>query len=73
MTTAESKELLAKAVDELPPEKVELLVEYAESLRRASRPRRRNFGFARGQVNVHPSFFDPLPDDILDAFEGKGE
>ncbi len=28
-------------------------------------------GGAKGQVIVPPSFFEPLPDDLLDAFEGK--
>jgi antitoxin (DNA-binding transcriptional repressor) of toxin-antitoxin stability system len=29
----------------------------------------RPFGLAKGKIL--PGFFDPLPDDILDAFEGK--
>jgi antitoxin (DNA-binding transcriptional repressor) of toxin-antitoxin stability system len=33
----------------------------------------RPIGLHKGQVIVPDSFFDPLPDDILDAFEGKGE
>lgn len=33
----------------------------------------RPFGLAKGQFTVPPSFFDPLPDDLLDLFEGKGE
>jgi antitoxin (DNA-binding transcriptional repressor) of toxin-antitoxin stability system len=35
----------------------------------ATKPR--PIGLAKGQVIVPPSFFDPLPDDLLDAFEGK--
>jgi antitoxin (DNA-binding transcriptional repressor) of toxin-antitoxin stability system len=31
----------------------------------------RPFGLAAGKVIVPDSFFDPLPDDILDAFEGR--
>jgi prevent-host-death family protein len=38
-------------------------------------PKRRKkmppFGLARGEVQILPGFYDPLPDDILDAFEGK--
>jgi len=26
---------------------------------------------AKGLVEIPPSFFDPLPGDMLDAFEGK--
>lgn len=32
---------------------------------------KRPIGLAKGQVKVLPSFFEPLPDDIIDAFEGK--
>jgi len=31
----------------------------------------RPFGLYAGKLSVPPSFFDPLPDDLLDAFEGK--
>ena len=33
----------------------------------------RPLGLAKGKVQLHPSFFDPLPDDIIAAFEGRGE
>ena len=32
----------------------------------------RPLGLAKGMGEILPSFFDPLPDDILDAVEGKG-
>ena len=32
---------------------------------------KRPIGLAKGQFRVPPSFFEPLPDDIIDAFEGK--
>jgi prevent-host-death family protein len=35
---------------------------------RAPRP----IGVAKGEFEVPPGFFDPLPDELLDAFEGKG-
>lgn len=31
----------------------------------------RPIGLANGQVAIPASFFEPLPDDILDAFEGR--
>lgn len=31
----------------------------------------RPVGLARGEFTVSPEFFDPLPDEFLDAFEGK--
>jgi antitoxin (DNA-binding transcriptional repressor) of toxin-antitoxin stability system len=31
----------------------------------------RPIGLARGQFTVPPSFFEPLPDDLQDAFEGR--
>ena len=31
----------------------------------------RPLGLARGRFTVPPSFFEPLPDELLDAFEGR--
>lgn len=33
----------------------------------------RPLGLAKGKIQIHDSFFDPLSDDILDEFEGNGE
>ncbi len=33
--------------------------------------RRRPVGLAKGSVKIPKTFFDPLPDDMLDAFEGR--
>ncbi len=33
----------------------------------------RPIGRGKGLAEIHDSFFDPLPDDLLDLFEGKGE
>jgi prevent-host-death family protein len=30
-------------------------------------------GSAKGQLVIHDNFDDPLPDDLLDLFEGKGD
>ncbi len=32
--------------------------------------RQRQLGLAKGEFTVPGSFFEPLPDDLLDAFEG---
>ena len=32
-------------------------------------PGKRPLGLAKGKATILPSFFDPLPADILDAFE----
>jgi prevent-host-death family protein len=37
-----------------------------QSARTAPRP----VGLARGQMTVPPSFFEPLPDNVLSGFEG---
>ena len=37
----------------------------------ARRSKPRPFGVARGEFEVPDEFFDPLPDELLDAFEGK--
>jgi prevent-host-death family protein len=36
----------------------------------AAQPAARRLGAAAGAVTIPPSFFEPLPDDLLDAFEG---
>lgn len=33
-------------------------------------PARRTFGGYKGQVRIHPAFFEPLPDDELDLWGG---
>lgn len=33
----------------------------------------RPFGLDAGKFTVPPSFFEPLPDDLLDLFEGKSQ
>lgn len=37
----------------------------------SARPTQRPIGLAKGAFEVPASFFEPLPDDLLDAFEGK--
>lgn len=32
---------------------------------------KRPIGLGKGRIKILPGFFDPLPDEILDAFEGK--
>ena len=36
-----------------------------------ARSERRPIGLAKGLFEVPDEFFDPLPDEMLDAFEGK--
>ena len=33
----------------------------------------RPLGLGKGTFTMPDSFFDPLPDDLLDLFEGKGD
>jgi antitoxin (DNA-binding transcriptional repressor) of toxin-antitoxin stability system len=32
---------------------------------------KRRIGVAKGQIHIPPSFFDPLPEDMLKAFNGE--
>ena len=65
-----------RAVEELPDDKAAEVVQFAESLGsqepRNPAPPTRHLGFCRGQIRIDPSFFDPFPDEVLDAFEGRG-
>jgi antitoxin (DNA-binding transcriptional repressor) of toxin-antitoxin stability system len=42
-------------------------------IRAVEQPRktRRPVGLAKGRFEVPPKFFEPLPDDLINAFEGK--
>lgn len=33
----------------------------------------RPVGLAKGEFDIPDSFFEPLPDEIVDAFEGRGK
>ena len=37
----------------------------------AAPPQKRVFGRLRGKIHIPDNFDDPLPDDVLDAFEGR--
>lgn len=37
----------------------------------AMRKKPRPLGLGKGTVTIAPGFFDPLPDELLDLFEGK--
>jgi len=71
------KDRLMRVVDELGDDAVVKVVEFAESLGPPKPPTEegpyRPLGLYRGQIVIDPSFYDPLPQAILDAFEGKGE
>jgi hypothetical protein len=72
MASQQYKDRLMQAMDALPDEKAAEVVKLAESLCVETRPHRRRLGTCRDTVRIEPSFFDPLPDDLLDLFEGKG-
>lgn len=37
----------------------------------AARKEPRPIGLAKGRIRVPPEFFDPLPDELTDRFEGR--
>jgi prevent-host-death family protein len=38
----------------------------------ATAPRRKHLGLLKGKIRIPADFDAPLPDEILDAFEGRG-
>ncbi len=40
-------------------------------VKRPSKKAKRPIGLAKGKLKITKSFFKPLPDKLLDAFEGK--
>jgi antitoxin (DNA-binding transcriptional repressor) of toxin-antitoxin stability system len=41
-------------------------------LPRDEHPARRRLGVAKGEFEIPASFFEPLAEDVLEAFEGRG-
>ena len=62
------------AMETLPPDEFRKLrrwiVDRHLDVASADQPHQR-LGVAEGEFEIPLSFYDPLPDDILDAFEGK--
>jgi hypothetical protein len=40
-------------------------------LKRPAKKAKRPIGLAKGKLKITKAFFKPLPDKLLDAFEGK--
>ena len=38
----------------------------------SERKKPRSLGVGKGTVRIHPSFFEPLPEELVDLFEGRG-
>jgi hypothetical protein len=61
----------------LPDPLIEAIESIVRTYRNAIAPEqerreKRRIGWMRGKLQIPDSFFDPLPDDLLDLFEGKG-
>jgi len=61
--------------DNVSSEKVEQLIQEIEQrfLKEAvltTLKKKRPIGLAKGQFKVPPAFFEPLPDDLINTFEG---
>ena len=71
-------EQLIEEIKKIPSEKLEEIYDLIHYFRlglaqekQTENISRRPVGLAKGQVAIPASFFEPLPDDMLDAFEGK--
>lgn len=68
---------IARSIDisDLPPPLIEAIEAIVRTYREhapTTQPQPRPIGWARGVLPELPaSFFDPLPPDVLDQFEGK--
>jgi hypothetical protein len=73
------QEQLIEEIKQIPSDKLEELYDLVHYFRlglayekQAQSPvTRRPIGLAKGTFQVPPTFFEPLPDEILDAFEGE--
>ncbi len=73
----EAKTALSKLVDRAAAGEEIVIAKSGKPLARltalSAAPTSRTPGGWEGKVRVGPDFDDPLPDDLLDAFEGRGE
>ncbi len=73
----EYKQRVLLATDRLSDDLLAELADFAEALcaRKADRTEagERELGPYEGRIRVLPEFFEPLPDDIQAAFEGRVE
>jgi hypothetical protein len=61
-------------VSDLPQPLVEAIESIVRTFREnAPSSTKRPMGWLRGQWELPDSFFEPLPNDLLDLFEGKSE
>ncbi|HBA66196.1 MAG TPA: hypothetical protein DCZ48_08480 [Methylococcaceae bacterium] len=72
------QEQLIEEIKQLPDEKLAEVYDLVHFFRlglaqekQTETVRQRPIGLAKGLVEIPKSFFDPLPDDVLDDFEGK--
>jgi len=73
----EAKTHLSKYLARLKPGEIILLCKRNKPIAEiralpAEKNKPRPFGLGKGTVQIPPEFFEPLPDDLLDAFEGRG-
>ena len=71
------QEQLIEEIKQIPNEKLAEIYDLIHYFRLGLRQERqtesisrRPIGLAKGQLEIPASFFEPLPDNILDAFEG---
>jgi prevent-host-death family protein len=72
----EAKTNLSKLVDRAAAGEEIIIMKNGKPMARLvpfNAPKRRQSGGAEGKYWIADDFDAPLPDDILDAFEGKGE
>lgn len=70
VTILPDHQLAVRLPDDFPAGPAEVII-LAERGAPEEPKRSRPLGLAAGQVVLHPSFFEPLPPEVIDAFEGK--
>ena len=72
------QEQLIEEIKQIPPEKLAEVYDLIHYFRlglaqekQIPALKKRPIGLAKGRLEIPDSFFEPLPDEMLDAFEGK--
>lgn len=76
VNTHEAKTHLSRLLDEVAGGQEILIARAGKPVARLApiehEPRRKRFGLLKGKLVVPDDFDAPLPDDVVEAFEGRG-
>ena len=65
------REQLIQAIEEAPEDLVQIMLDFLHRVQINPDSKLRPFGLCKGEFTVPDDFDAPLPEDVLNAFEGQ--